>query len=144
MHFLVTYFGVLVMGGKAYCLYLIMSLFKKTPTPPPLLLVVPPESRSATEAARLLRACLRDEEWQVLVYNNIPPNEPSSTSNIKLTAKQRDILTGVAEGKTNRELADALGISPNTVDGQLRRIFHKMGVKSREEAVAKGIREGVI
>lgn len=121
-----------------------MSLFKKTPTPPPLLLVVPPDNRSATEAAHLLRACLRDEEWQVLIYNNIPPKETSSTSNIKLTAKQRDILAGVAEGKTNRELADALGISPNTVDGQLRRIFHKMGVKSREEAVAKGIREGFI
>lgn len=121
-----------------------MPFFKKAPTPPPLLLVVPPDNRSATEAAHLLRACLRDEEWQVLVYNNIPPKETSSTSNIKLTAKQHDILAGVAEGKTNRELADALGVSPNTVDGQIRRIFQKMKVNSREEAVAKGIREGLI
>lgn len=132
------------MGGKAYCLYLVMSLFKKTPTPPPLLLVVPPENRSVTEAAEVLHACLKDKGWQVLAYNSIPPKKDASTPSIKLTAKQRDILVRVAEGKTNRELADALGISPNTVDGQLRRIFHKMGVKSREEAVAKGIREGLI
>jgi DNA-binding CsgD family transcriptional regulator len=42
----------------------------------------------------------------------------------------------VAEGRTNREVADALFISVNTVEWNLKRIYRKLGVRSRTELAA--------
>jgi DNA-binding CsgD family transcriptional regulator/tetratricopeptide (TPR) repeat protein len=57
-----------------------------------------------------------------------------------LTARERQIAELVAAGKTNREIADQLFISPHTVRNQLVRIFDKLGVSRRSElasAIAK-------
>jgi DNA-binding CsgD family transcriptional regulator len=51
----------------------------------------------------------------------------------ELTPTERRIALLVAEGKKNREVADALFISPKTVEANLSRIFHKLGVRSRTE-----------
>ena len=50
-----------------------------------------------------------------------------------LTGRERDIARSVAEGRTNREVAAALHISPKTVENQLSRIYAKLGVRSRTE-----------
>jgi DNA-binding CsgD family transcriptional regulator len=50
-----------------------------------------------------------------------------------LTRAERHVAQLVTEGKTNREIAEQLFVSPHTVSAHLRRIFDKMGVKSRVE-----------
>jgi DNA-binding CsgD family transcriptional regulator len=50
-----------------------------------------------------------------------------------LTGRERDIARSVADGRTNREVAAALHISPKTVENQLSRIYAKLGVRSRTE-----------
>ncbi|GAA3953287.1 hypothetical protein GCM10023085_39650 [Actinomadura viridis] len=50
-----------------------------------------------------------------------------------LTAQQAHIARLVAEGATNREIAARLVISPRTVDGHLRNIFARLGLRSRIE-----------
>ncbi|MGI5166530.1 LuxR C-terminal-related transcriptional regulator [Spirillospora sp. CA-253888] len=51
----------------------------------------------------------------------------------ELTAQQQQIARLVAAGATNREVAARLTISPRTVDGHLRNVFTRLGIRSRVE-----------
>jgi LuxR family transcriptional regulator of csgAB operon len=52
----------------------------------------------------------------------------------RLTAREREILLMVAEGKTNAEVAESLFISPYTVKVHLQNIYKKIGVANRVKA----------
>jgi two-component system, NarL family, nitrate/nitrite response regulator NarL len=54
----------------------------------------------------------------------------------ELTARESDILQSVARGYSIRQTARALGISPKTVETTQTRLFRKLGVRNRAEAVA--------
>jgi NarL family two-component system response regulator LiaR len=54
-----------------------------------------------------------------------------------LTARESEVAAFLAEGMSNREMADALSISEHTVKSHLKSIFHKAGVASRAQAVAR-------
>ena len=55
----------------------------------------------------------------------------------ELTETEMNIASLVARGRTNQEVADALFISLGTVQANLKRIYHKLGVRSRTELAAK-------
>jgi DNA-binding CsgD family transcriptional regulator len=57
-----------------------------------------------------------------------------------LSPRQLEILDLVAEGRTSKEIASALGISESTVNWHLANVFAKLGASSRAEAVALAIR----
>jgi len=54
----------------------------------------------------------------------------------EISEREQEILKWVCFGKTNAEIAIILGISPNTVKNHLGRIFDKLGVRNRTQAVA--------
>jgi DNA-binding NarL/FixJ family response regulator len=56
-----------------------------------------------------------------------------------LTPRESEVLSWLAKGKTNRDIADILGMSPRTVNKHLEHIFDKLGVETRTAAVAIGI-----
>ena len=51
-----------------------------------------------------------------------------------LTRREMEVLRYLAEGRTDREIAQALTISPRTVETHVGTILHKLGAKSRAEA----------
>lgn len=61
-----------------------------------------------------------------------------------LSPRETEALTLVAAGLANNAIAERLGITENTVDTMLRRIFAKFGVNNRISAVLKGIGCGVL
>ena len=61
-----------------------------------------------------------------------------------LTEREIEVLQAVARGKGNREIGEALSISPHTVQVHVRNIFGKLGVNSRIEAVGYAVRQGWI
>ena len=61
-----------------------------------------------------------------------------------LTPRELEILGCLGDGLSNKAVARRLGISQHTVKFHLEAVFAKLGVASRAEAVAKGLRSGLI
>jgi DNA-binding NarL/FixJ family response regulator len=57
-------------------------------------------------------------------------------SHYQLTPRELDVLAWIARGKTNRDIAEILGMSPRTVNKHLEHIFVKLGVETRAAAAA--------
>ena len=62
----------------------------------------------------------------------------------KLTDRELEVLKLVAQGLTNREIADQLYISENTVKNHVRNILEKLHLHSRMEAVVYAVREKLL
>lgn len=62
----------------------------------------------------------------------------------KLSPRETEVLTNVADGLSNIAIAERMGVTENTVDTMLRRIFKKMNVNNRISAVLRGIGSGDI
>jgi DNA-binding NarL/FixJ family response regulator len=58
-----------------------------------------------------------------------------------LSPREREVLDGLAEGQAYKQIADKLGVSIHTVRNYIRRIYEKLHVCSRTEAVAKYLRQ---
>lgn len=75
----------------------------------------------------------------------ISPERPSSTIEIPtgwtLTRQEGQIVRLLAQGGTNRELADRLNIGEHTVEWHLRRVYDKAGVRTRQQLVAALFRQ---
>ena len=61
-----------------------------------------------------------------------------------LSTREVEVLQMIAYGSTNREVAGALHISPQTVKTYLERIFTKLGVSDRTRAVAMALKHGIV
>ena len=61
-----------------------------------------------------------------------------------LTPREREVLRWMAHGLTNREIAERLVVSPNTVKKQVDSILSKLGVHTRAAAVRKAILGGLL
>jgi DNA-binding NarL/FixJ family response regulator len=62
----------------------------------------------------------------------------------RLTIREQEILELLAKGKSGNEIAEELHIAPLTVRTHIRNMMSKMGVHSRLEAVAFGLKNGII
>jgi len=62
----------------------------------------------------------------------------------RLTEREREVLQLVVEGRTNREIAQALGISEKTAGHHVGSVLGKLEVDSRTEAAVWAVREGFI
>lgn len=82
---------------------------------------------------------------QILVQAARSEVQSADTSvSSKLSPKEQTILRLAARGKSNKEIATALHISPLTAKGYLDDIYSKMNVNSRTEAVVKALQAGVL
>ena len=61
---------------------------------------------------------------------------------LPVTAREREVLTWLAAGKTDREIGDILGMSPRTVQKHLQHIYEKLGVETRTAAVMRALQLG--
>jgi DNA-binding NarL/FixJ family response regulator len=70
-----------------------------------------------------------------------PSRDPGRAA---LTPREREVLRLLAAGKTNRQVADQLGVSTETVKTLVSRTFTKLGVHRRAEAVVTAQRMGLL
>jgi DNA-binding response OmpR family regulator/DNA-binding CsgD family transcriptional regulator len=62
------------------------------------------------------------------------------SSELGLTAREGEVLSWLSKGKTNRDIAQILGLSPRTVDKHLEQIYSKLGVENRTAAAAIAVK----
>jgi DNA-binding NarL/FixJ family response regulator len=107
------------------------------------------EKGKAGSKAQAVAPFPNNEQLQLQYMGNLGPNEfllrlakNSSTmpaefsSELGLTIREGEVLSWLSKGKTNRDIAQILGLSPRTVDKHLEQIYAKLGVENRTAAAA--------
>ncbi|NTS41856.1 response regulator transcription factor [Flavisolibacter sp. BT320] len=86
-------------------------------------------------------------EKEVVVYRQAPEvfqPDTNAISQIGLSPRELEVLQRMAEGATNQEIADGLFVSVNTVKTHTSRLFEKLDVKRRTQAIEKARRLQII
>jgi DNA-binding NarL/FixJ family response regulator len=63
---------------------------------------------------------------------------------VNLTEREMQVLRGMSQGKSNGQIGRELYLSEDTVKTHARRLFRKLGVRDRAQAVAHGFRRGLV
>ena len=94
---------------------------------------------SRAQLVALQFACLHTHNryFEIEQINGDDPEKP-------LSPREMEALSLVADGLANKEIAEKLGVTENTVDTMVRRVFVKFGVNNRISAVLKGIGCGLL
>jgi len=69
---------------------------------------------------------------------------PRPEAQVTLTPRETEVLRRVVAGDSNRQIAEALVVSRNTVKNHLRSILDKLQVKNRLQAAVYAVREGIL
>ena len=95
-------------------------------------------------AIATIRTCLRAvSQGEVWIENSLSDRSVGALdrrSTVRLTPREKDIVHHVCGGLKNKEIAEALAITPGTVKVHLMHIFEKTGVKDRFELAVQGRR----
>ena len=62
----------------------------------------------------------------------------------ELTDREREVLQLIAEGRTNRQIAELLGMSVRTVEVHKAHVLRKLGLRGTAALTGYGIRKGII
>jgi two-component system response regulator NreC len=111
-----------------------------------------PKRAAPEELITAIRAAAVDEVYiypslaKLLVRDYLSQDHSVEQSKAldNLTDREQEVLTFLAEGKSNDEIAEALVISPKTVARHRENIMHKLNLHSRAELVRYAIRKGII
>lgn len=105
----------------------------------------PEELLTAIRAAAIGQVYLYPSLAKLLVRDFLSGGQPpSSEAQSGLTDREHEVLTYLAEGANNGEIANALVISPKTVARHRENIMRKLNLHSRAELVRYAIRKGII
>jgi len=70
--------------------------------------------------------------------------EPAQGAEERLSARERETVQLLAEGKSNKEVAAILGISPKTAETHRATIMRKLGLSTFSDLVRYAVRNGII
>ena len=96
---------------------------------------------SLTEALHIFEA-LEAKPWVAQAAGELAQISGRRRAEPGLTATETRVVSLVAEGRTNKEVAVVLYLSPKTVEGHLRNVFRKVGVRSRTALVRRVLSDG--
>lgn len=88
-----------------------------------------------------------DSEVAPTLFAHVQPSASTrqkSPSPKNLTQRELQILEHIVAGKSNREIAESIHLSLNTVKTHLKSIYFKLGVHNRSKVIGKVIQEGVV
>jgi DNA-binding response OmpR family regulator/DNA-binding CsgD family transcriptional regulator len=93
---------------------------------------------------RLLVTCIGqigpDEHLLRVAAEQTNSDEVLLRERLSVTLREAEVLLWVSRGKSNRDIAEILGLSPRTVNKHLEQMFEKLGVENRASATALALR----
>ncbi len=106
--------------------------------------LAPPAARAACDTFERLGA-RRDADEAAALLRDLGGSGRSAVRGERdeLTAREREVLALVASGLSNGEIAERLVIAPKTAEHHVGKVLAKLGVRSRAEAAAHAVREGL-
>ena len=69
---------------------------------------------------------------------------PQALAALGISAREREVLEEIVAGRSNKEIAVRLNVSPNTVKTHVARLFEKLGAKRRTDAIRKARELGIV
>jgi DNA-binding NarL/FixJ family response regulator len=102
------------------------------------------ELRLAVEAAEAGLVLLHPTSARSLISGRLANFTNDEDDVEHLTAREREVLRLIGDGLGNKQIAARLGVSEHTAKFHTSSILGKLGVTNRTEAVAEGIRKGII
>ncbi|NIV15911.1 MAG: response regulator [Aliifodinibius sp.] len=109
-----------------------------------------PKRAAPEELLTAIRAAAENEVYiypslAKLLVRDFLDEEPKKKNELELlTDREIELLTHLADGATNNEIADTLHISPKTVSRHRENIMKKLNLRNRTELVKFAIRKGII
>jgi DNA-binding CsgD family transcriptional regulator len=93
--------------------------------------------------------CMGLGAWVAVRLLHRPPPRPfevnrQALASLGVSERELEVLTLLADGRSNKEIARQLEVSPNTVKTHIANLFDKLGVKRRTEAILRARELGVI
>jgi DNA-binding NarL/FixJ family response regulator len=100
-----------------------------------------PKASEPTELMDAIRAIHKGGKYFPPAINAALVTRAART---ELSERERQVLEAIVKGRSNKEIAGALGISDNTVKVHTTHVFEKLGVADRMEAITAAISRGII
>jgi DNA-binding NarL/FixJ family response regulator len=100
--------------------------------------VDPPALAAAIRSVHLGHTLLHPEVARLLAAGE------SGTDPARLTPRERQVLAEIGRGRSNREIARALGLAEKTVKTHVSAILAKLGVQDRTQAAVYAVRAGLV
>jgi NarL family two-component system response regulator LiaR len=153
--FLVVEYSVEIYGGLIAAIFAGLGVWLGLRITRP----APPSQPGGPEGThtRSLRSLLRDDNRRSLLRDDSTvatiASAPAATAfvrdaaqveTLRVTPRELEILELIAHGLSNREIAETLFVSENTVKTHSSRLFDKLGAKRRTQAVQLGKQHGLI
>lgn len=126
-------FAAIKFGARGYLL--------KKAEPEELLLAISSVAQGGVMVSPLMATKLLAE------FNDLTASvekEPAPPIDAKLSPREGEVLQLVAKGATNKEIADSLFISENTVKTHLQNILEKLHLANRSQAAAYAVKKGLV
>ncbi len=101
--------------------------------------VGPPALAAAIRAVHAGHVLLHPE-----VAGLLAAGDPRSPELARLTGREREVLTELARGRSNREIARALAVAEKTVKTHVSAVLGKLGVQDRTQAALYAVRSGLL
>ncbi|MBV1835809.1 DNA-binding response regulator [Acetobacter estunensis] len=115
------------------------ALLRGTSLPPPGSVMLR-ESTSEDELTLTFVGAINDDELLLRLASHSLHPERLLQARLGLSGREAEVLLWISRGKTSRDIADILTVSPRTIDKHIEQIYNKTGLSSRAAAAATASR----
>jgi DNA-binding CsgD family transcriptional regulator len=74
----------------------------------------------------------------------LPDGNPQAIAELGISNRELTVLRELAGGASNKEIAERLGVSPNTIKTHIAKLFEKLGASRRTDAIARARELGIL